>query len=179
MALVAFLLRHWRAVLVVSVLAGLVGALVLTAMRLEQQKATTASVHASLVRAKGAFDLTVASYRTAAVTAARRDAENVARVQARQAAITERAVDDYQARLADSSAAYERLRARSAAYSRSTPAADLSAAGDAACRAYAATSCDALPALLKAAQDNTDQLVALIAWSTAQGEVDVAGEVTP
>ena len=53
---------------------------------------------------------------------------------------------------------------------------DLSAVTDAACRAYAGADCAGLPAKLKAAQDNTDQLIALQAWVAGQAVVVTSPE---
>jgi hypothetical protein len=66
-------------------------------------------------------------------------------------------------------AAYQRLRRSAEAHLGAPGNPDLSAARDATCRAVAGTGCDAIPATLKAAQDNTDQLVRLIAWVKQQG----------
>ncbi len=125
---------------------------------------------------KSAHALTVANYRAAAETAKRLDVENVARVKTEQTAITERTIDAYQVKLADSASRYERLRAQASGYLSRPVAADVSAARDTTCRAVTGTGCEELPALLKAAQDNTDQLLALQAWTRAQTAVSVGND---
>jgi hypothetical protein len=121
---------------------------------------------------KQAHALTVANYRQAAEIARRKDAENVNRVRSEQQAITERIEDEYQGKLATADARYERLRTTARTYTGSAGTADVSASREATCLAYAGTGCENIPPLLKAAQDNTDQLIALIAWTKAQGEVN-------
>jgi len=61
-------------------------------------------------------------------------------------------------------ARYKRLLANAESYRSAPGNADMSAATDAACIAYSGSPCAAIPAKLKSAQDNTDQLVALIDW---------------
>lgn len=169
MAAIALLLRHWRVGVAVALVAA-IGVLALANGRTAEQR--DAAV-AALADEKVAHRGTIQNYQSAALVAAERDSATIARVARDQQAITERVTDDFQARLDDSHAAYERLRASADAFARDPGNPELSAAREAACRAYAKASCDALPGLLKAAQDNTDQLVALIAWAKAQGEVDV------
>lgn len=171
-ALLIALVRQWRLGIVVVLLVVL--AVVEINGRTHRRERDAA--RAELAEVQAAHTATIAAYQEAASLAARRDAENLARVQAEQRAVTEKVTDDYQNRLADSAAAYDRLRARAEAFARGAGDPDLSAARDAACRAHAGAPCEALPALLKAAQDNTDQLLALIAWSKAQGGVDVGNE---
>lgn len=116
-----------------------------------------------------AFDQTVADYRSAAAEAQRLQKANLDRVKAERHAIDERTINDLKTARDASDARYRRLLA-SAAEADSSRAADpdLSAVTDAACLAYGAARCKDIPAKLKAAQDNTDQLVALQAWVTGQ-----------
>jgi hypothetical protein len=160
---------NWRKIVAALAIAAIVGLVVLDRVHVRQRDQARAA-HAG---EKYAHAITVSSYNAAASVAAKRDAQNLARVQAEQHAINERVTNEYQSRLADSVDRYERLRATAEAFARGGVTADVSAAREAACRAYAATSCDRLPAKLKAAQDNTDQLLALIAWAEAQGNVSV------
>lgn len=96
---------------------------------------------------------------------------NVTRVQMERAAITERTIHALALDRDRAAAGLDRLR-QSAAAHRSAPGhPDLSAEREATCRAYAAAGCDEIPALLKAAQDNTDQLLRWIEWGAAQGAV--------
>jgi hypothetical protein len=167
-ALLALAAKHWKAVLGASVVLGLVVALIIARSDArhwqKRQEATQA-----------AFDRTVADYRAAAAKARADDLANAARVKTEQQQITERNERAHQAQMADAAARYERLRAKATTYSRTAGTADVSASRDATCLAYAGTGCEAIPALLKAAQDNTDQLVALQAWVEAQGNVDMQG----
>jgi hypothetical protein len=108
------------------------------------------------------LDTTVANYRAAAAEAERAQQANLARVKAERDAVFERKVDELQAARDVADARYRRLLTSAAeADSRGAGDADLSAAADATCRAYAGAACHDIPPLLKAAQDNTDQLVAL------------------
>lgn len=119
-----------------------------------------------------AHSRTVANYRVAAVQFALIAADNISRVAAERDAISERKVHELQAARASADARYRRLLESAAeADSRGAGDADLSAIADATCRAYAGTGCDELPARLKAAQDNTDQLIALQSWVLEQSRV--------
>ncbi|QVJ07687.1 hypothetical protein L7H23_01290 [Sphingopyxis sp. BSN-002] len=121
---------------------------------------------------QAAFDQTVADYRAAAVEAERIQQANLDRVKAERASIDERTIHDLKTARDASDARYRRLLA-SAAQADTSRAADpdLSAVTDAACLAYGAARCDELPAKLKAAQDNTDQLIALQAWVAGQAVI--------
>lgn len=99
---------------------------------------------------------------------------NVYRVNAQRAKIDERTIHALADDRDRAASGYDRLRTRSAAYLRSPGQPDLSAEREATCRAVAGTGCDAIPPLLKAAQDNTDQLLRLIGWAKSQGEVQTA-----
>lgn len=166
------LVRNWRAIGAAALIAAIVALALVDATHVRQRN----EARAGWAGEQAAHRRTVDIYTAAAAVAAKRDAENVARVSAAQHAITERITDDFQDRLADSNARYQRLHDQAEAYSRGAGTADVSAARDATCRAYANTSCDRLPGLLKAAQDNTDQLVGLIAWAQAQAAVPVSDE---
>lgn len=121
---------------------------------------------------KLAHETTVTNYRAAAVEAARIMAANLARVKSEQDAISERKINDLQVARATADARYRRLLATAAQADTSRAAdPDLSAATDAACLAYGAARCVDLPAKLKAAQDNTDQLIALQGWVAEQAKV--------
>lgn len=89
----------------------------------------------------------------------------------RRAAIDERTIDALKNDRDRAVAGLGRLRAQTAAHIRDTAQPDLSALREATCRAVANAACDTIPATLKAAQDNTDQLIALIAWAKEQGAV--------
>lgn len=124
---------------------------------------------------RAAFDATVVNYRAAAVQFAAIAAANVARVNAERDAINERRVHELQIARDNAAVRYRRLLATAAeADSRGAGDADLSAIAEATCRAYAATGCHELPARLKAAQDNTDQLIKLQAWADDQAAVSTA-----
>ena len=88
-AALAFALRHWKAILSGLVLSGL---LLTLHIRTGQRNAARELAEDT----QAAFDKTVADYRKAAEIARRKDVENVVRVQAEQAAITEKVSHDYQ-----------------------------------------------------------------------------------
>ena len=88
-----------------------------------------------------------------------------------RAAIDERTIDALKNDRDRAVAGFDRLRAQTTAHIRDTAEPDLSALREATCRAVANAACDTIPATLKAAQDNTDQLIALIAWAKEQGAV--------
>lgn len=97
----------------------------------------------------------------------------------RRAAIDERTIDALTADRDRAVAGFDRLRAQATAHIRDTAKPDLSALREATCRAVANAACDTIPATLKAAQDNTDQLLALIAWAKEQGAVPTAPPAEP
>jgi len=97
----------------------------------------------------------------------------------RRAAIDERTIDALTADRDRAVAGFDRLRAQATAHIRDTAEPDLSALREATCRAVANAACDTIPATLKAAQDNTDQLLALIAWAKEQGAVPTTPLATP
>lgn len=164
MPALAFILTNWKLIAGAGIVAILSLLLVLAkgdARHWEKRATQEAAAHAQ----------TVANYRAAADEAKRLDAANIFRVKSEQTAITERTIDAYQGKLADSASRYERLRAQASGYlSRSSPE-GLPDTRETTCRTVAGTGCEELPALLKAAQDNTDQLIALQAWTAAQADV--------
>lgn len=120
--------------------------------------------------------LTKATYRAAQERAQRAAQANLERVARSRAAITERTIDDLEKRRRAADARHRRLLAEARAGAESVAGdAELSAIAAATCRAYAATECDQLPAKLKAAQDNTDQLIALQGWVAANAAVATSG----
>lgn len=96
---------------------------------------------------------------------------NVYRVNAARQKIDERTIDALAHDRDAAAAGYQRLQRTAQAYLRAPGSADLSAAREATCRAVAGTGCDEIPARLKAAQDNTDQLLRWIDWGRAQAEI--------
>ncbi|CAD7335344.1 hypothetical protein FIM10_02220 [Sphingomonadales bacterium 56] len=122
-----------------------------------------------------AHQQTVSNYRAATAEAKRQAQANVARVKAEQAQITERTKSDYQARLADVDARYERVRAQLAARTDLSSAnlAPVSLSSDATCRAYGGGSCDDLLAKLAIAERQAWNLVALRRWAADQAAVKV------
>ena len=120
--------------------------------------------------------------------AAEADRANIARVEAEYAALNERTVDDYEARLAGSAAAAERLRDR-IARAEAEPAPETGSLGSATgmpvtytarCQAFGAADCDGLlrqlPWVLAEAQSNTDQLVALQRYVAGSSLIDFGSE---
>lgn len=112
-----------------------------------------------------------AEWRSAYYQATYNHVLNAERARLAQAAIDERTVDALRSDRNRAASAYDRLREQAHAYLRAASDPDLSSSREATCRAVAGTGCEAIPALLKAAQDNTDQLLRLMAWARAQGEV--------
>ena len=125
---------------------------------------------------KTAHALGIANYKAAADEAARLDKANVDRVTKEQTAITEKVTNDYQSKLADSASRYDRLRAQASGYLSHPASPGVPTSPETTCRAVAGADCENVPTLLKAAQDNTDQLLALQAWVTAQSAVDTNGD---
>ena len=107
---------------------------------------------------------TVANYRAAQKTAAAIQEHNLLRVAQAYTDIFERKENALKSDRDSAVARYKRLLANAESYRSAPGNADLSAATDAACVAYSGSPCAAIPAKLKSAQDNTDQLVALIDW---------------
>lgn len=171
MSAVSLLRRYWWGIpIIVLLAANAILFLVLngrTAYRDQWRDRSTAE--------EKAHKQTVANYRAAAAHAQRQAQANVARVKADQAAITERTVHDYQARLAAVDARYERVRRQIASQAslRSTDLAPVSIASEATCRAYAGTDCDGLLAKLRIAERQAWNLVALRKWAQEQAAVKV------
>ncbi|MEL7706572.1 hypothetical protein AAG593_09360 [Citromicrobium bathyomarinum] len=133
------------------------------------------------------FNAFVADVSAAQIAAAEADRANIARVEAEFAAINERTADDYEARLAGSAAAAERLRDRLARAEAESPAEGGSLGGyagepvdlTARCQAFGAADCDGLlrqlPWVLAEAQANTDKLVPLQQWVASSALIDFSG----
>lgn len=157
--------KHWKLIAGIAIVGGLVIALLLTRNTLSEIKVT-------LGEERTAHRITVANYRLAHAKAKLAMAENLRRVLAERRQIDERIVYVYREKRVATAVAGERLRAEAATYLGSAGSAAVSAERESTCRAVAGTGCAEIPALLRAAQDNTDQLVALIAWAKAQGAVE-------
>lgn len=133
---------------------------------------------------QAAHDKLLANVQAAQRTAAAADQANVERVQREYQAINERTSDDYEARLADTGAALERVRS---AYAAAGPAgnqgdgaaASVPQALTARCQALGATDCDtllaALPDQLAAAEQNTSQLIELQDYVRSSLLLDFSG----
>ncbi|MEL7754167.1 hypothetical protein VO57_015170 [Citromicrobium bathyomarinum] len=133
------------------------------------------------------FNAFVADVSAAQIAAAEADRANIARVEAEFAAINERTADDYEARLAGSAAAAERLRDRLARAEADAALAGGSGGGyagepvdlTARCQAFGAADCDGLlrqlPWVLAEAQANTDKLVPLQQWVASSALIDFSG----
>lgn len=159
MTALTFLARYWRESAIALLIAALIATATVLSLRIESRTAERDAEHA-------AHAATVANYRAAAEKAKADDLAHARAVEARDAANAERIAREYETRLADRDARYERLRATAAAYSSRRAEPGVPEDADAACLAYAAARCDELPAKMKAAQDNTDKLVALQEWVT-------------
>jgi hypothetical protein len=121
-----------------------------------------------------ALDDTKVAYKAAATRAEATQTANLIRVKQEQEQINERNEKILAGMRVDASTRYDRLRAKAQADSRRADEAGLSAAREAACQSVAGADCEAIPTLLKAAQDNTDQLVALIGAVREQEQVDTS-----
>ncbi len=97
---------------------------------------------------------------------------NIQRVAETRAKIDERTIHALTADRQSADAGYQRLLAQAATHRSAPGRADLSEEREATCRSVANATCDEIPPLLKAAQDNTDQLMRWIEWGKAQGEVE-------
>lgn len=115
--------------------------------------------------------------RLATYQAAYRAFLNIRRANAQRAVIDERTIHALTDDRTRAVAGFERLRQQATAYRSAPRNPDLSAERDATCRAYAGTACDEIPARLKAAQDNTDQLLRWIDWGRAQAAVETVAPV--
>lgn len=170
-AALAFTGRWWREGLIAALVVGIA----LLAMKVEVRTAERDTARTLLAAEQQAHKQTEANYRTASAEAQRQAADNVKRVRVEQAQITERTKNEYQARLADVDARYDRVRAQLAARTDlggSGPA-PVSLARDATCRAYGGGSCDDLLAKLRIAERQAWNLVALRQWVADQAAVKV------
>lgn len=167
----AFLRRYWPHLTIVATAV----ALAFTLLKLEVRTAERDKWQTQSAAEKQAHEQTVANYRAASAEAQRQAQANVARVKADQTKITERTVHDYQARLADTDARYERVRVQLAARAdlRSSDQAPVSITSEATCRAYGGGSCDQLLAKLRIAERQARNLVALRNWVADQALVKV------
>jgi len=163
--------RWWRE----GLIAALVVVIALLAMNIEVRTAERDTARTGLAAEQQAHKQTVANYRAASAEAQREAADNVVRVKAEQAQITERTKNEYQARIADVDARYERVRTQLAARADlgSPDPAPVSLASDATCRAYGGTDCDGLLAKLRVAERQAWNLIALRQWVADQAEVKV------
>ena len=157
----------------VPVIAALVVAVALLAMKADLRTAERDKARTDFAAEQQAHQQTIANYRTASAEAQRQAAANVERVKAEQAQITERTLNDYQARLAAVDARYERVRAELVARTdlSGSDLAPVSIASDATCRSYAGTDCDGLLAKLAIAERQAWNLVALRKWVEEQAGV--------
>lgn len=126
---------------------------------------------------------TVANYRSAAEAARRADAANRERVLAAQRQISERTVNDYEARLASARARADRVRretATAAAAGGGSRAAAMPASRGAASRAAGAAAKDEFSVADRLiATEQAIQLEALIGWVKAQSAVDTDSTAEP
>lgn len=121
-------------------------------------------LHDAIKAERAAHVQTVANYRAAQKTAAAIQEHNLLRVAQAYTDIFERKENALKSDRDSAVARYKRLLANAESYRSAPGNAEMSAATDAACVAYSGSPCAAIPAKLKSAQDNTDQLVALIDW---------------
>ncbi|GLI99106.1 hypothetical protein [Sphingobium sp. BS19] len=103
-----------------------------------------------------------------------KDRANVRRVAGEQNAINERKARDIETRLGSTAARYNRLRDKANKGGFGDPAVPV--LPDATCKAYVGADCDGVLAKLKAAEDQTAQLIELQDWVSEQAAVNVTGE---
>ena len=156
----------WQAALIIAV-----ALLWLQNGRLNSVRRDVVSMTALRDAERAAHRQTVTNYLEAAKRAEMAQKANLARVKNEQEQISNERVEALEERLAVGQSRYDRLRAQSEAHSRRTAEAGMSAASESSCKAHAGTACENLPALLKAAQDNTDTLIELQKWVKDQASV--------
>lgn len=120
-----------------------------------------------------------AVWREAAATATATAVTRALHVERSRQAITERTVHEIATDLHRTDDRYQRLLKRveaAKADPRGSGNAGVPALSDATCRIVAGTSCERIPALLKAAQDNTDLLIHAQHWMRAQAGFPEDGE---
>ena len=117
---------------------------------------------------------TVANFKKAQADAEALQAHNLARVASIRKPIDERQINALKADRDSAIAGERRLRANVEALRSTTRDPDLSTVMEATCRTYEASGCDGLSAKLKAAQDNTDQLIRLIEAAEQQSLVETS-----
>lgn len=121
-------------------------------------------LHDAIKAEHARYAQTVANFKKAQADAEAVQAHNLTRVAQAYTDIFERKENALKSDRDSAVARYKRLLANAESYRSAPGNAEMSATTDAACIAYAGTPCAELPVKLKAAQDNTDQLVALIDW---------------
>lgn len=127
-------------------------------------KADARHWHKRAEQEAAAHQLTAANFKAAQEAAANIAANNLGRVEMEKAKANERADNEIKAFRASTEQRYRRLLTQASEYRSPSGGPDLSADAESACRAYANAGCSELPAILLAAQQNTDQLIALQNW---------------
>lgn len=133
-------------------------------------------LHDAIKAERAAHAQTVANYRLAQKLAEAKQMENLLSVAQAYTNINVRKENELKADRVRTVDRYERLLDNAKSYRSAPGNAEMSASTDAACVAYSGTPCAELPAKLKAAQDNTDQLVALIDWAKSVAAVPTSSE---
>lgn len=166
-------IKNWRLVLTGVGFALLIGALTFSQMDLRHFKKLYENEHT-------AHQLTVANFQKATAEAKTKDTENVLRVKTEQDKVTEEVSNDYEKALADARTRADALRVQLAARAHSSssgtatvPAISNSASGPDATTEEARFSAE--DRLI--ATEQALQLDALQKWVTAQGKIDVNGDV--
>lgn len=164
------LLANWRLIgfaLLLAVIAAL-------AWQIDRRTDQRDAARAGWAQEMAAHAGTIANVRAAAEQARAADAANKARVEAEQRAVTAKLEKDHEASTAALDARYRRLLASASAATAARGAGTTPVSGepDATCLAYAGARCDELPARMKAAQANTEQLLGWQAWWRGIAEID-------
>lgn len=166
---------RWLTLLVAALLGG---QLVMAKMDLADVRTDLGTVTARLSAEQNAHKQTIINVRAAAEKARQADLANKARVEAEQAAITERTSREYEARIADARASAQRLRdqlAQASGNPRSPGAAPVPGSSGPASGADAAPAHPGLPPLTLderlVATEQAIQLDELITWVEQQTKV--------
>lgn len=180
------MIAHLFSPLAAKILLPLVGALVIVLgfqrCTIDRQQKRITDLTVKIERVGGVLDqananhrLTKSRYATAQRIAGKRHAANLARIARERDAINQRTRHALETSRRVAAAGLARLRDQARTHAESVAGQpELAAHADATCRAYAGTSCHQIPALLGAAQDNTDQLVAFQAWARENLAVPLA-----
>jgi hypothetical protein len=173
--MIARLFSPLAAKILLSVVGALLISLAMARCTIDRQADKIATLKADVAKVRGVLDqanenhrLTKTRYSDAQTAAAIAHQANLDRIARARDAINQRTIDELESRRRAAVAGLARLRAQSRTFAEGlADHPDLAAHADATCRAYAGTGCHEIPAILGAAQANTDQLIAFQNWARA------------